>query len=63
MNIQHLPPPFRDLWGELEEQRKESVDRHNREIWGSLEAIVDSRLASTVKVLSSVSDPFAPNLR
>ena len=30
-------------------KRKEFVDSHNREIWGNLEAIIDDRLATSVK--------------
>jgi hypothetical protein len=40
-----LPPVFRDLWDELDEVRKENVDRARREKWGMLRAILDTRIA------------------
>lgn len=46
-----LPPVYRDLWDELEADRKESEDAANRSIWRRLKEIVEPRLGSAVKVL------------
>lgn len=45
-----LPPVFRDLWGELEEQRRQDNDFINRGIWSRLKCILEPKLASGSKV-------------
>ena len=41
-----LPAVFRDLWGELEEQRNATDDATNRAIWKKLRVILDIKLAA-----------------
>lgn len=52
----HLPPVFRDLWNELEVKRKEDEDRVNRDIWASLNSILDYRLSGVQKVCRLCGD-------
>lgn len=42
-----LPPLFRDLWDELEEKRKETVDKERRATWAMLRGIFEARLAAS----------------
>ncbi|KAI0094612.1 P-loop containing nucleoside triphosphate hydrolase protein [Irpex rosettiformis] len=42
-----LPAVFRDLWGELEEQRKTRDDAINRAIWQKLRSILDAKLTDS----------------
>jgi ATP-dependent RNA helicase DHX29 len=39
-----LPAVFRDLWDELEEQRKAEHDRINRAVWAKLRTIVEPKM-------------------
>ncbi|KAL5535622.1 hypothetical protein ACEPAF_3716 [Sanghuangporus sanghuang] len=48
-SYRHLPPAFRELWNGLEAKRREDEDRANREVWGSLNSILESRLSGTLK--------------
>ena len=45
-----LPPVFRDLWGELEEKRKQQNDSINRGVWSRLKTILEPKLSLSVKV-------------
>ena len=45
-----LPPAFRDLWNELEVQRKENNDSVNRDIWGDLSSVLEKKLSLNEKV-------------
>jgi ATP-dependent RNA helicase DHX29 len=45
-----LPPIYRDLWDELEEDRKAQDDATNRAIWAKLRKIVEPKLDTGVKV-------------
>jgi ATP-dependent RNA helicase DHX29 len=45
-----LPPTFRDLWGELEEVRKEKEDSRNRQVWAKLHSIIEPKVGSDKKV-------------
>lgn len=40
-----LPPAFRDLWDELDEKRKEIVDKERRTTWAMLRGIVEAKMA------------------
>lgn len=54
-----LPPVFRDLWDELDEKRKEAVDKERRATWAMLRVILEARLAASdelAKVSSLSSD-------
>jgi hypothetical protein len=44
-----LPPAFRDLWDELEAQRKESEDTINRALWTKLRTITADKYAASSK--------------
>ncbi|KAJ2920247.1 hypothetical protein MD484_g9, partial [Candolleomyces efflorescens] len=44
-----LPPAFRDLWDELETQRKESEDTINRALWTKLRLITADKYAASSK--------------
>lgn len=45
-----LPPVFRDLWGKLEEKRKQQNDSINRGLWSRLKSILEPKLSLSVKV-------------
>lgn len=45
-----LPPAFRDLWDELEAQRKECEDKINRALWTKLRTITADKYAASSKV-------------
>ncbi|KIJ45644.1 hypothetical protein M422DRAFT_75059 [Sphaerobolus stellatus SS14] len=45
-----LPPPFRDLWDELEVKRKENEDSANRATWAALRQIVEGKLGGEKKI-------------
>jgi ATP-dependent RNA helicase DHX29 len=38
-----FPTAYRDLWDELEEKRKGSLDKERRAVWATLRAIVEAR--------------------
>ena len=41
--IGNFPPPYRDLWSELEEDRKRQEAARNRRVWKCLSEIADAR--------------------
>ncbi|KAI0034301.1 P-loop containing nucleoside triphosphate hydrolase protein [Vararia minispora EC-137] len=45
-----LPPAFRELWDELEEQRRTAEDAINRAVWAKLRAVVETKLSIESKV-------------
>lgn len=45
-----LPPVFRDLWDELESDRKIRDDTNNRKLWAKLRSIVEPKLECSMKV-------------
>ncbi|KAI5124610.1 hypothetical protein M0805_004220 [Coniferiporia weirii] len=49
-SYRHIPPVFRDLWNELETQRKENDDRINRGIWSILDSVLEEKLSGPEKV-------------
>ncbi|KIY45455.1 pre-mRNA-splicing factor ATP-dependent RNA helicase prp22 [Fistulina hepatica ATCC 64428] len=53
-----FPPQFRDLWNELEAKRKLEEDRINREIWGKLRSIIQSKM-ETGKVAGKIAKSIA----
>jgi len=50
-----LPPLFRDLWDELEEKKKDNVDRERRGTWAMLRGILEARLAKDEEAELKVS--------
>lgn len=44
-----LPPAFRDLWDELEAERKRTEDAQNRAVWAKLRGIADSKVGSIAR--------------
>ncbi|KAH8100605.1 P-loop containing nucleoside triphosphate hydrolase protein [Cristinia sonorae] len=50
-----LPPIFRDLWGELEDKRRETNDAFNRGIWSKLKSILEPKLATGSKTSNIAS--------
>lgn len=40
-----FPPAYRDLWDELEDKRKSSLDKERRAVWSTLRAIVEAKFA------------------
>ncbi|KAL5495158.1 hypothetical protein ACEPAI_620 [Sanghuangporus weigelae] len=61
-SYRHLPPAFRELWNELEAKRKEDEDRANREIWESLNSILEGRLSGTSKSGDRALRELSPEL-
>lgn len=45
-----LPSTFRELWDELEANRKSSEDATNRSVWAKLRSIVEAKLDRELKV-------------
>jgi ATP-dependent RNA helicase DHX29 len=41
--VGNFPPPYRDLWGELEEDRRRRDAARNRKVWKCLSEIADAR--------------------
>jgi len=41
--IGNFPPPYRDLWSELEEDRKRKEAARNRKVWKCLLEVADAR--------------------
>ena len=59
-----LPPLFRDLWDELDEKRKENVDKERRATWAMLRGILEARLAASEELTGKVSHiRFNPTCR
>ncbi|EJD52139.1 P-loop containing nucleoside triphosphate hydrolase protein [Auricularia subglabra TFB-10046 SS5] len=48
-----LPPAFRDLWDELEAERKRAEDAQNRAVWTKLRGILDSKIGLIAKIAQS----------
>ncbi|KZV88269.1 P-loop containing nucleoside triphosphate hydrolase protein [Exidia glandulosa HHB12029] len=44
-----LPPSFRDLWDELEGERKRTEDAQNRAVWAKLRTVVEPKIGSIDK--------------
>lgn len=49
-----LPAVFRDLWDELEAERKVRDDSINRNVWAKLRAIVEPKLDNSIKVTKHI---------
>ncbi|KAG1757436.1 P-loop containing nucleoside triphosphate hydrolase protein [Suillus lakei] len=59
-----LPPVFRDLWGELETDRKSREDLINRQVWANMRNIVEKKIdvrpmlmEKNTKATTEVKDP------
>lgn len=55
-----FPPAYRDLWDELEEKRKGSLDKDRRAIWSTLRAIVEARYPPDAPTETPTSVEAAP---
>ena len=50
-----LPPAYRELWDELEDQRKVADDAVNRDVWARLRTVVEQKMANQEKVGANFS--------
>ncbi|KAF9044866.1 P-loop containing nucleoside triphosphate hydrolase protein [Hymenopellis radicata] len=56
-----LPPVFRNLWDELEAERKQKEDSVNKAIWAKLEVITEQKVTSYKKTSSRTPKPIVDN--
>ncbi|KAF8922394.1 P-loop containing nucleoside triphosphate hydrolase protein [Mucidula mucida] len=56
-----LPPVFRNLWDELEAERKQKEDSVNKAIWAKLEVITEQTVTGYKKTSSKTPKPILDN--